>query len=459
MDHVILSKKVFLSEEVDVVVVGGGIAGIAAAISAARLGVKTALVERYGFLGGMATAGLVGPFMTSYDSRGEVQIIRGLFEELVRKMESLGGAIHSSQVRAGSLYAGFITVGHDHVTPFDPECLKVVADEMVKDAGVQLFLHTYFLEAVREERLVGPIVLVDKAGLKALRGKIVIDCTGDADVCRSLGLPLVYGDGTTAQPATTFFRICNVDSEKVRAYVREYIKNIGQPFSGPFSWLVSKAKEEGEWIIPRDEIGMYETPVPGVWRINTTRILRVDGTKAEDLTRAEIEGRRQARFVFEFIKKHIPGFEKAIFMDTATQIGIRETWHVKGEYVLTVDDLLNGVSFDDTIALGAYPVDIHSSSNGGGEFIPLRGTRWYHIPYRSLLPKEVENLLVAGRPISATHEAAAAIRVMPIAMATGEAAGTAAALAIRQSKSLRELSSKDLQEQLKRQGVFLGEEC
>lgn len=450
-------KVIPVRDEIDVLVVGAGPSGFAAAIAASRNGAKTMLIEKHGCIGGMATVGLVGPFMTSFDAAGETQTIRGLFEELVTRLEERGGAIHPSKVRCGTSYCAFIIPGHDHVTPFDPEWLKLVATEMVLESGVELLLHTRCLDVIKEGDRVTGVVAANKSGLQAIKATVIVDCSGDADVAEWSGVPTVLGrqDDHGMQPATMFFRICNVDSEKVKAYVQENRHLVGRPFHGPFSWLVKEARERGEWDIPRGEINMYETPNPGEWRVNTTRILNVDGTRAQDLTRAEIEGRRQARKVFEFIRSHIPGCEQARLMDTAAVVGIRETRHIVGEYVVTKEDVLSSRVFDDSILLASNSVDIHSKDAESGEYTIING-RWYGIPYRSLVPLAVENLLVAGRPISATSEASSAFRVMPCCIGTGQAAGTAAALAVKSGVAPRHVNVSRLRDLLRAQGVYLG---
>ncbi len=442
--------------ETDVLVIGGGPAGFSAAVSCAKMGVSVTLVEQFGFPGGMATAGLVGPFMTSYDANGERQIIQGVFDELVRELEVKGGAIHPSKVSRGSSYSGFITKGHSNVAPFDPELMKVTMVEFLERFRVNLLFHTRVIDVVKEGEEIVEAIIHNKSGLSSIKASVMIDCTGDADVAVLAGCPFSLGrvSDQLMQPATMFFRVCNVDSQKVKAYVEKHRDKIGKPFHGPFSWVVEKAREQGEWSIERSEIGMYETSTEGIWRINTSRVTNVDGTNAEDLTRAEIEGRKQVQTLLAFLKKHIPGYENAQLMETATTIGIRETRHVIGEYVITKEDVLNAVSFDDAIMIASNSIDIHSDKEGGGEYASIRGD-WYSIPYRALLPLKTSNLLVAGRPISATSEASAAFRVMPCCMAMGQAAGVAAALGVSNSIALREVDIAILQETLKRQGVVL----
>lgn len=444
--------------ETDVLVIGGGPAGIGAAVGAARAGARTLLVERYGFLGGNATASLVGPFMTSYSNDGSRQIIGGVFDELVRRMAQVGGAIHPEYVRAGSAEAGYFRFGHDHVTPFDPEVLKVVAADIVLEAGCSLLLHSSFVEPIVEEGAVHGAIVHNKSGLQAIRARAVIDCSADADVAYRAGAETTKGreaDGKM-QPMTMFFIISGVDDAALDAYMRAHPEEEGKLFHG----LVEAARARGAFTIPRDKIGIYRTPEPGVWRVNTTRLLGLDGTSVEDLTRAEVEGRKQVFQLLSFMRRECPGLENVKLKETATQVGVRETRRIVGEYVLTLEDLASGRHFDDVIALAGYPVDIHPVEGTGGGVQSaldqgLRAADVYEIPYRSLVPKGVRDLLVAGRCLSATHEAAGAVRVMPPCFAMGQAAGVASALAVEHAVAPHRVDVPELQQELREQGAIL----
>jgi hypothetical protein len=441
-------------DEVDVLVVGGGPAGIAAAVAAARNGARTRLVERFGFLGGNLTAGLVGPCMTSFSLDGREQLIRGVFDEFVRRMEENGGALHPSRTHAGDAYSGFIVYGHDKVTPFEPEAAKVTAVQMCREAGVDLRLHSFVADTVvRDGRVVG-VVAASKSGLQMLPAIVTVDCSADGDVAAAAGVTTVYGreaDGLV-QPMTLFFRISGVDDEAVEAYVRSH------PGDGrPFESLVTTAREEGRFPSPRRGVGMYKTLHKGVWRINTTRVLKRDGTDVADLTAAELDGRDQVQALVAFFRASLPGFANCELLDTAATIGVRETRRIVGEYRLELADLQSGRHFDDVIALCAYPVDIHDPTGSGGGVDESAGTaNVYEIPYRSLVPREMDGLLVAGRCVSASHEALAAIRVMPPAFAMGEAAGTAASLAAQGGIAPRTVDVGRLQKTLLSQGAYLG---
>jgi hypothetical protein len=454
------TRTLQVAPETEVIVVGGGPSGIAAAIAAARGRAKTLLIERYGFLGGNLTAGLVGPCMTSYSLDGSQQLIKGIFEEFVQRMMADGGALHPSGIPAGSAYCGFIEYGHDKVTPFDPEAAKMTAMRMCREAGVDLLLHTLVVDVLTElgedgRRRITGLVCASKSGLHVQTARRVIDCSADGDVAALAGAETVIGRDADrlTQPMTLFFRVQGVDDDAVEAYVRDHAEDFR-----PYASIVAKATQEGRFPAPRKGVGLYKTLQPGVWRINTSRVLRRDGTNVHDLTAAEIEGREQAAALLRFFRSDLPGFERCSLLDTATTIGVRETRRVVGQYTLTLGDLQNGRRFEDVVALCGYPVDIHDPTGSGGgtaEAPPTANT--YEIPYRVLVPRDIDGLLVAGRAVSATHEALGAIRVMPPCFAMGEAAGTATALSLENDCVPRAIAVPVLQERLRAAGAYLGE--
>lgn len=455
------ARSLPVAPEFDVVVVGGGPSGIGAAIAAARAGARTLLIERYGYLGGNLTAGLVGPCMTSFSLDGSEQLIRGIFEEFVQRMVAEGGALHPSGIPAGSAYCGFIEYGHDKVTPFDPECAKITALRMVREAGVELLLHTLVVDTITALGAAGKpeitgLVCASKSGLHVQPAKRYVDCSADGDLAALAGAEIAIGrdsDGLM-QPMTMFFRIQGVDDARVEEYVRTHPDDFR-----PYASIVAQATAEGRFPAPRKGIGVYKTLQPGVWRVNTSRVLRRNGTDVHDLTAAEIEGREQVMALLAFFRSDLPGFENASLLDTAATIGVRETRRVVGDYTLTLGDLQNGRRFEDVIALCGYPVDIHDPSGAGGgtaEAPPTANT--YEIPYRVLLPRDVDGLLVAGRAVSATHEALGAIRVMPPCFAMGEAAGTAAAMSLVAGTTPRAVDVAKLQARLREDGAYLGED-
>ncbi len=444
----------------DVVVVGGGPAGMCAAISAARQGVRVILVEQSGACGGMATRGLVGPFMTCYDREGETMVIRGIFEEIVNRMVERGYAIHPSEVRAGTAFTSWIIIGHEHVTPFEPEGLKLIMDEMIEEAGVKVLYHTDFLRPILENNAITGILVSSKRGLETIGAKVVIDCTGDGDVATRSGVPYEMGNEELGliQPATMFFHISNTDPEKIEADIQANLHNFyrkdGVNYRS-FHWRVAEAKAAGDWSLKRVSIGLFRMPKPDEWCVNTSRLMGVDSTDPESLTRAEIDGRKQADEILRFLRKYVPGCENARIKSTGSYVGIRESRHILGDYRLTADDLLEAKVPDDSILLAANSVDVHGRFGPtSNEYVPINGS-CYGVPYRSLLAKGVEGLLMAGRCVSADSTAAGAIRVMPPCMAMGQAAGTAAAMAVKDGCTPRALDAQALRAELKRNGAYL----
>lgn len=457
MDSMLYQKQLPCFREVDVLVAGAGPAGIGAAVSAARNGARVLIIEANGCVGGAATAGLVGPFMTSFDATNEKMVIRGLFEEIVERMIEKGGAIHPADVPGRHPWSGFYKIGHDHVGPFDRECLKLTATQMILESGAELLLHTAFIDPVMAGGRVCGAVIANKTGMSFIRAKVVIDCTGDADVAARAGVGFELGneeDGNI-QPATLFLRVYNVDTDKLSAHIGEHADEI-RPFYGPLSWLIKEKKEE--WgDIPRAEICMFEGPAAGEYRLNVTRILNVDGTNAEDLTRAEVSGLEQAHKVFKFLKNNAPGFENARFMQTADMIGIRETRHIKGLYRLTKEDVKACLVQKDAIAVLATNMDTHNKLDAGGTFYTHENGPYFGVPYGCLLPQGVSGLLVAGRAISADAVAASATRMIPCCIVFGQAAGIASTMAVKEGIDPAQVDVEALRAKLLAQGAYLGD--
>ncbi|WP_197089642.1 FAD-dependent oxidoreductase [Bacillus sp. SA1-12] len=416
------------NHEYDVIVAGGGPSGIAAAVAAARNGAKTLLIERYGFLGGAGTAMMVNPWMTY--SAGPKQIIYGVLQELIDGMSELGMYGHPKQK-----------------TAFDPEALKYVAEHLCLDAGVELLYHTFLGDAQMDDsiRYIQSIRVANKAGIMDLKAKIYVDTTGDADLSALAGATVEKGRevDSLSQPMTLNFRMANVDIDRM-------------PSREGMTELYIEAKKRGELRCPRENVLWFYANQEGVIHFNQTRVILKDATNPWELTAAEIEAREQVQEFVAFLKKHVDGFENAYLQTTAPQIGVRESRRVIGDYKLTAEELLNACKFDDVVALGSYPVDIHNPAGEGTLLQYLKPGEWYDIPYRSLIPKKIDNLIVGGRPISATHEAHSALRVQPIAIAIGQAAGTAAALCAKEGKLPRESDVKQIQNSLLEQGAYLG---
>ncbi len=408
-----------------VCVAGGGPSGIAAAVAAARMGAATLLVERYGFLGGMATAGLVNPFM-GWHAAGK-PLVGGVFQELLDRMSAAGGFASEREPHA-----------------FDPEVFKVSADELCQEAGVQVRFHTLLTSATVEQGAIRSVETESKSGREEWESAIYVDCTGDADLAFLAGVPCEEGrggDGLT-QPMTLNFRMAGVDIERM-------------PSRKEMSRLFDAAKQAGRVRCPREDVLFFYTLRPGVVHFNTTRVTGLRATSAADLTAAEIEGRRQAHELARFLRAEVPGFEQAYLEQCAPQIGVRESRRIKGRYVLTADDVLQARKFPDGIARSNYPIDIHSPAGAGTVIQNVPTGDYYEIPYRCLLPVGVSNLLVAGRSVSATHEAQASLRVMPTCFAMGEAAGVAAAIAVQRGISPAEVPPEELRQALRERGQIV----
>ena len=448
-----------MTHEPDVLVIGAGPAGIGAAVAAARNGAKVLLVERYGFLGGNLTAAMVNPMFTFHDING-LQVIRGVAGEIVDRLVAL---------TASPGHVTDLTFDNASMTPFDPEGMKLLLFDMMEEAGVELLLHSVFVDAVAEGGRVRHVVVENKSGRQAIRPKFVIDCSADADVVAKIGAPFVKGresDGAL-QPVTLFYRIGGVDYVDLRRWMKanrnllkdspsdaEIDSNETLAFLG-LSDLVKKAVEAGEY--PADaapRILMYQLPNDGQIAVNCTRLQGIDGTRVEDLTRAEIVTRRQAWQIHRFLRKHVGGFQHSYIVDTGVQVGVRETRRIVGDYTMEEGDVLSSRAFPDGIACGTFAIDIHPP-DGKQQIFTGSGRAVYEIPYRSLLPQGVDNLLVAGRCISATHHAFGSIRVMATAVAIGQGAGTAAALAVKQGLKSREVNTAEVRSLLLRQGQYL----
>lgn len=453
-------KNIKVLAEADVVVVGGGVSGVVAAIASAQNGADTLLVEKYGFLGGTATAALVAPMSPFHSKRGE-QVIGGIPQKIIDRLSLLGGGV-------GHVIDTIGVVGS--VTPYDPEFLKVVLQKLTLESGAKLLYHTWLSDVIMNEDRINSLVVSNKDGLTAVRGKVYIDATGDGDVSARAGIPYEIGDENgekNCQPMTLIFKLGGVSIKDLIDYclcnrgefhsttLFEELQNapiIG--LSGFFS-LWKKAIAKGDVAIPRDRILLFTTLREGEVIVNTTRVSAKSGINTLELTQAELEGREQMFALVSFFKEYIPGFKQSYLLQSASQIGVRETRRITGEYKLSKDDVINGRSFSDCVAKGAWPIDIHDPKGSGVIMNGIKDGGSYDIPYRSLCPKNIKNLLLAGRCISASHEAFASSRVMPTSMAVGEAAGTAGALAVSCNGDMTKIDIDELRSCLLKQGAII----
>ncbi|MGH2943004.1 MAG: FAD-dependent oxidoreductase, partial [Solirubrobacteraceae bacterium] len=424
----------------------------------ARAGAEVVLVERFGFLGGNATAALVMPLMSFHneiraarDQPGDVRllpddhgpgepVVAGPLSDLLNRLFATGGAVPPTQETG-------------YTVPFDPECYKLATLDLLDDWGVRFLFHA-FASGVVGADAAGGVVFETKSGPIVLDGHAIVDCTGDGDVAAAAGAQYDVGresDGLT-QPMTLMFRMVEFE----RSRFAEYVTAHPEQWRGVHGlWkLVAQAEAAGELDLPREDILFFATPHAHEVSVNSTRVPGL-GHDVWDLTRAEVHSRRQMRQIDAFLRTRVPGFEHAYNAQSGVSVGVRETRRIRGGYVLTGEDVLRARAFDDAIARGSYPIDIHSPEGKGTVLtrLPLSGA--YDIPLRCLLPHGLRRLLVAGRCISGTHEAHSSYRVTPIAMATGHAAGVCAALAARAGVAPYEVGAREVQRELLRQGASL----
>ncbi|MDR2201316.1 MAG: FAD-dependent oxidoreductase [Clostridiales bacterium] len=418
----------------DVIVAGGGLAGSLAAVAAAREGMNVLLIEKYGFLGGMAASALITPFMTYFESGESGKLAnKGLFEVLRNKLAGVG-AICKPECVCGQNING--------------DLLKLALDRLLKEYGVTVLLHSLIGDVDFSAGRVKSVTVSTVSGNINVKADYFIDATGNADLTAFAGLEYNIGresDGL-CQPMTTCFRLCNVDWEK-------YNKNAAKTLE-----LYKKFQAEKKIKNPREDIltfGFVGYPSDGVMHFNTTRIVGKDPTNVIDRTAGETEAREQIYEMYRFLKENVEGMENAVLINAGAEMGIRESRRIIGHYELSRDDLVSVRKFGDSIARGTYEIDIHNPAGTGTHHERIPDNDYYTIPYRSLVPQNADNLIVAGRPICSTHEAHAAIRIMPITSCIGEAAGIAAALAVKGKKAAIDVPVGELRTLLKSHGALI----
>lgn len=442
-------REVPVAAETDVLVVGGGPAGIAAAVCAARRGKQVLLAERAMCLGGTATGGLVGPFMTCSDPRGTRPLIRGFYEELVRRLVAAGGAIDPMTMGNCDAYSSWHGFGHRNLAPFNSETLKFVAEEMCLERGVRLLYGVQALDVCRsaDGRRLDGVYFAAKEGVVFIGAKMVVDCTGDGDVAAFAGCPMFKGDERTGemQAGGLFFLLDGIDEAVLQARK----ERLGWE-SMRFEAEIAAAVANGEYPVPRRRLGLYKS-CDGTWRANITRIPGVDGTRSEDLTKIAVEGRRQIAAVVKFLRKYVPGCEQVRLRESAAMPGVRETRRIHGDFVLEEQSLIDGEVFPDTVLVCSNSRDNHFGLVG--KYIPAETN--YTLPYRILLPRGADNLLAAGRDVSCSRPVLSAIRVMPPCFGMGQAAGNAAVLALEEGAPCAGIDTGELQKRLREENVVL----
>lgn len=432
--------------EFDVVVLGGGPAGITAAASAARLGCRTLLVERYGFLGGMGTAAGVTNFCGLHANvHGEIlQVVHGLADELLDRLRALGGLNEPHALFGGKIAA----------QAYDNAALKVAADALVTDSGAQLLFHALAVGVVMHAPdRIAALLVETRSGRQAIVARIFIDASGDGDLMAHAGVPWEKGadghtDGVGLMYPSTMFRVNGVDAARA-----------GDAWNH-FGALMEQAERNGLRFARKAPI-IRPQKNPAEWRANVTQLANaqghaVDGTDALQISDAELQGRRQAVDFMRFLRGYAPGFEQAYLLEIAPQVGIRETRRMRGEFMLSEADVLQCMRFDDVVGLNGWPIEEHVAGTVSFRFPDIPNVRGVNdLPYRMLLPPGVANLLVAGRCASMTHGGQSAARVSGACFVMGQAAGTAAGMALQQGVAPAALSVLALQARLQHDGVQL----
>lgn len=439
------SRETAVLGNFDVVILGGGPAGIAAAIAAGRSGRSTILIERYGFMGGAGTAAGLSTFCGLHAVvYGEhEQVVHGIADDILDRLDAMDG-----------LNTPHLTV-RDQITAqaYDISAFKIAADELLAGSGVRVVYHAFGVGAVmRSASEIDAVIIETKSGRRAVRGRIFVDATGDGDLAAWTGVPYEVGDGhgNMLYPST-MFRINGVDPDKAgRAWDR-------------IVDLMEQAEAEGRRQFPRKKPIVRPQRNPIEWRANLTQIRNPDGTAVsgidmDQLSYGEVEGRRQCWDVFQFIREVTPGFENAYIVEIAPQIGIRETRRIHGEYVLTEQDILGCADFDDVIGVNGWPVEAHVRGDVKFVFTEPETRGYNHVPYRIIVPLKIENLFVAGRCASMSHEGQSSARVSGSCFIMGQAAGTAADIALETDAAPRDVDVSKLQGRLADTGAYLGED-
>lgn len=445
-----------------VLVVGSGAAGLTAAIAAARNGARTTLIDVAGFVGGLST---VLPWLGFHD-RDYRLLVKGLPLEFVHRLQDAGaGSPLCLDPKCGSAFS------------LDSATWKCMAMQLCEEAGVRVMLHTHVVETLRESDRITGVVVEHKSGRQHITADVVIDCSGDGDIAARGGVAWEKGrtaDGLVQAP-TLVFRLGGLDREgfvagcknralSYREWIAPYddlwdrmmkrIDELPVIICGGFAPLVEQARQNGDLDVPQTRVVGVKLHRPDQFLVVMTRVLGLDPIDVDSVSEAYTRVYSQIPQLTGFFKQYVPGFEQSYLQEVAPMLGIRESRRIMGDYVLTADDLLDGRVFDDAVCMGGYHIDIHRPS---GTWVSSQNVQAYTVPMRSLIARDVDGLLMAGKCLSATHEAVASTRVIPICMGQGQAVGTAAAMAVAAGKSVRELNTADLQDRLVSQGAEIGQ--
>ena len=450
------AREIPVPAEYDVVVCGGGPAGVTAALAARREGLKVLLAEGQGQLGGMATSGLVSHWLGGRTDFGRRWAVGGLFRSLSEEAVERGIALLPTRDPAEKYQPHGWHQGLVNGVPADPFALAAFLDEKLLAAGVDLLLTTQAVDVQTSGERITHVVLFNKSGLSAVEARAVIDATGDADLAARSGCEVVKGreeDGLMT-PATLEFHVDNVDQAALSKY-------IGEHDAPRFRDEILRLRAAGEWPFPYDIFISVQLTEPGVMMINTPRLCGIDGADGRSLTDGYVRGRREIQQLLAVMRKHFPGFAHARLKAVAPLLGVRETRRIVGEYVLTVDDLLSGRAFDDAIGLSAYGWDLPDPKKPSRQPMTERKIQkppFTPIPYRIMIPRPVQNLICPGRAVSVEREVLGPLRVMAPCMAMGEAAGMAAVQVVERQTAFREVDVAKLRAGLERRGAVLRQE-
>lgn len=429
-----------LKDEYDIVVAGAGIAGTSAAIKAAAEGGSVLLIEHYPFLGGMSAAGMVSPFMKSW--AGDKELVKGVYKQIENGLHDIGAMIDNG---------------------FYAWAFRSVANKLIWDNGGDIAFNTDVVEVFKDDNnRIRSLKLATSSGIKEIGGEVFVDATGDGQLLALGNFPWLKGDEQSGkmQALTLFFRMGGIDVPKVAEYTKQHKQDFLEwmDFKYDFSRIVSiagfkgplkKAQQEGRVSKELEYIFFTTLPATGEASFNTTNIVGIDASTSGELTRAEIVGHQQVAQVVDLLQQEIPGFEQSFLIDTGIQVGVRETRRAQSDYMMSGEDVMKHARFEEPVARASYGIDIHDPEKGESRLEHLQRGAYYEVPKGSLMVRDAENLMVAGRCIGATWEGHSALRVQPTASATGEACGAIGALAVKNNQPIREVPYAQIRERIR----------